>query len=65
MVAELEAVELGDNLVFIRRILNKSRVRKDILRLLFEVYPDMSYPAEIARAITTTPRQSAGGPSRC
>lgn len=55
MIAELEAVELDDNLVFIRRVLNKSRVRKDILRLLFKVHPDMSYPAEIARAITTTP----------
>lgn len=55
MVADVEVVELESNFAFIRRALSKSRVRKDVLRLLFEVYPDASYPAEIARAITTTP----------
>lgn len=53
MKAELKEVEF--NFAFIRKSLSRSRVRKDILRLLFDVYPDASYPAEIARAITTTP----------
>lgn len=43
------------------RSLKKSRVRVDILRYLAKIYPNSSYPNEIARKIKMDPSNVIGG----
>ena len=45
----------------ILRSLRRSRVRTEIVMYLFKIYPDASYPADIARNIGIDPTNILGG----